>query len=965
MGMKKVAFILLMVVTIKSYSQIAFNWLSSDYNTTSIGNQGVLKTVNGLTIEIHHTNPNANLFVENGYIFTDFDNSSEDIIISYGNQVNLESTIISSKDNSKVRGSIEYFKEDGTSLVRQTLSGPVEDFKLLYDYNQYGNIKYAEVDFERNNWKIGEIIIHSYTPPTSITQANFQTAINTCLITNPVDGLCSDSEYGAMKDWDVSQVTDMSEAFKQKYDFNGDISSWDVSNVVSMEDMFVQARNFNGDINSWDVSNVVNMKRMFYKATNFNGDISSWDVSSVNNMWAMFSEAINFNVNIGSWDVSSVTYMLGMFLDASNFNADISSWDVSSVTDMGYMFFGATNFNADISRWDVGNVTDMEKMFSRASNFNVDIGLWDVSSVNNMTAMFIEASNFNGDISSWDVSSVNNMVNMFRTASNFNADIGSWDVSSVADMRWMFNEATMFNQDLSNWCVSKIPSEPFNFADNSSLQASYKPVWGSCFSNTTTWKGTTNNDWDTASNWSTSSVPTASQNITVPSGLTNYPTATSTLSFNTMTLKNGATFISGNNTVTGNITYKKSLPNTDWYLISPPVSDESIEDIISNHSLATGTGTNVGLASFINTNSNPWDYQSSASTGVLNTAQGYSIKLQAAADISFTGTANTSDVNYTVSGGNSNNFYLLGNPFISYINSAVFININSALLSEQTIWLWDGSKYQTYNAVNPLEIAPVQGFFVDIDNTVSNQNIVFETSNQSHQSTDTFKKEESIPNFELFLENSNTKSSTKVFYVSGKTIGFDNGFDSKIFSGINNDFTVFTELVGNNQGKKLAIQTLDKDDDSIIPVGIIANLGEEITFSLESENFGEDASIYLEDKSTGAFINLSETSYKTTMTEEAKSVGRFYIHNAENSLSTENLNIDNIGIYKSSTNEITITGLSSGATFKIFSVTGKKVLQTKINSNGASKLSLPSLNSGVYIVQLYTETGVINKKISL
>ena len=51
------------------------------------------------------------------------------------------------------------------------------------------------------------------TSATPITDANFQTAINTCLATNPVDGMCSDSEYGAMPDWDVSQVTNMSNAF--------------------------------------------------------------------------------------------------------------------------------------------------------------------------------------------------------------------------------------------------------------------------------------------------------------------------------------------------------------------------------------------------------------------------------------------------------------------------------------------------------------------------------------------------------------------------------------------------------------------------------------------------------------------------------------------------------------------------------------------------------------------------------
>jgi hypothetical protein len=479
------------------------------------------------------------------------------------------------------------------------------------------------------------------------------------------------------------------------------------------------------------------------------------------------------------------------------------------------------------------------------------------------------------------------------------------------------------------------------------------------------WQGITDNNWHTPSNWSTSLVPTSSQKITIPSGLTNYPTATSAVSFNTMTIKNGATFIPENNTVTGEITYERNLPNTDWYLISPPVSGEIMQDLISNHSLATGSGSNVGLANFVNTNSNPWNYKSGSSTGVLNAAQGYSIKLQAAADVSFRGNANTSDVNYTVSGGNSNNFYLLGNPFTSYVNSTLFLNKNTTLLSEPTIWLWDGTTYQTYNLADPLEVAPAQGFFVDIDDNVSSQNIVFETSNQSHQSTDTFMREAPIANFELSIESDNAKSATKVFYVAGKTTGFDNGYDSKLFSGVTNNFSVYTELVGDKQGEKLAIQTLDKDDTSIISVGVIANVGKEITFSLESENLNEDVSIYLEDKLTGAFINVSETTYKATITEEAQTVGRFYIHTTGASLSTENLNTNNISIYKSSFNEITINGLTTEATFKMFSVTGKEVMQTKISLNGSAKVTLPSLAKGVYIVQLTTEAGKVNKKIIL
>jgi hypothetical protein len=48
---------------------------------------------------------------------------------------------------------------------------------------------------------------------TPITDANIRQAVNTCLNTNPVDGMCSDSEYGAMPDWDVSNVTDMGDMF--------------------------------------------------------------------------------------------------------------------------------------------------------------------------------------------------------------------------------------------------------------------------------------------------------------------------------------------------------------------------------------------------------------------------------------------------------------------------------------------------------------------------------------------------------------------------------------------------------------------------------------------------------------------------------------------------------------------------------------------------------------------------------
>ena len=108
---------------------------------------------------------------------------------------------------------------------------------------------------------------------TPITNANFSEAIDTCLSTNSIDGMCSDSEYGAMPDWDVSGVTDMVEAFYNKSDFNADISNWDVSNVIAMNTMFYYASAFNQPIGDWDVSSVTDMSAMFTLAVSFNQPI--------------------------------------------------------------------------------------------------------------------------------------------------------------------------------------------------------------------------------------------------------------------------------------------------------------------------------------------------------------------------------------------------------------------------------------------------------------------------------------------------------------------------------------------------------------------------------------------------------------------------------------------------------------------------------------------------------------------
>ncbi|MGY8868131.1 MAG: BspA family leucine-rich repeat surface protein, partial [Methylophagaceae bacterium] len=340
-------------------------------------------------------------------------------------------------------------------------------------------------------------------PKTPITDANFQTAINTCLTTNPEDGMCSDSEYGSMPDWDVSSVTDMSNAFEGKNTFNGDISSWDTSSVTNMTNMFAVASSFNQDISAWDVSNVTDMDYMFSNAVLFNQNLWNWQLNSAAvSVTDMFYEAtaalaLGYNATPSITEDSNDLWRLSDVAPPNMFQpttkdqlqtavngwidgtitADspvpsgqgsgtygaMNTWDVSLITDMSWLFDRKQNFNEDISNWDTSSVTNMYAMFYEASSFNQPLNAWVTSSVTHMGEMFYQASSFNQPLNAWVTSSVTNMVAMFERASAFNQPLNTWNTSSVSNMGAMFLFASDFNQDISAWDVSNVTDMRYLF----------------------------------------------------------------------------------------------------------------------------------------------------------------------------------------------------------------------------------------------------------------------------------------------------------------------------------------------------------------------------------------------------------------------------------------------------------------------------------------------------------------------
>ena len=533
-------------------------------------------------------------------------------------------------------------------------------------------------------------------------------------------------------------------------------------------------------------------------------------------------------------------------------------------------------------------------------------------------------------------------------------------------------------------------------------------------------------DWSAAATWSPSGIPTASDDVTIASGhlvkikvagaVAKSITATGKLQINAekslevagdvttdyitnilfvvTTGQNMGTLIFGGVFSGGNISAKMRLPtNNNWHLISSPFKVATIEEYINGSTTIVTNAGKYSLATYNDANTSGSKYTYYESPLVLESTrrkfekgQGYSTKLNNTGDptkpdVQFKGKLNDIDVTYTISDGGSG-FNLVGNPFPAYLygneNSVdVTNNIltgNTGVLEEPTLWFWDntagGGDWVTKNQSDGgFNIAPLQGFFVKAK--TGGGGFKYTEAMQTHTKTNGFyRTSNSRFEIDLSIANNDTRRKTSIRYIENKTTSFDNGYDSSLFSGLGNSFAVYTELVDNNTGKKLAIQSLPNAnfEEMVIPVGVNASAGSEITFTADVINVPTGYKVYLEDRINNTLTRLDETNaaYKTTVSETI-TTGRFYLHARTSSvLNADTEILNSVSIYKTSNSNLKITGLQKGKTIvSLYNILGKQVLRTSFEGSNVNDISLPKLATGIYIVKLQAEIGELNKKIIL
>lgn len=514
------------------------------------------------------------------------------------------------------------------------------------------------------------------------------------------------------------------------------------------------------------------------------------------------------------------------------------------------------------------------------------------------------------------------------------------------------------------------------------------------------WLGGTS-DWATTGNWSESSLPTASKNVIVPN-LTNDPiiAANSSGDCKNLSVESGATFTiqstASNNgslmvsgTSTGSITYNRYVTGVDkWHLISSPVGAQDINAfVVTNAANAIATsGSTYGLAPY--NNSTPaWGHFNTStigSAGSFTAGKGYEVLRTSDGTVAFTGTVASSDVSIGITK-NTNAWNLIGNPFPSSINGNSpahatnnFLTVNTAAIdaSYLALYVWDAasSAYltvnHTYNSSSAFYMAPGQAFFVY--SIAGGATVNFTEAMQTHQTGNIFKSgAKPAPSIKLIAERKEGTTSTNITYLEAMTTGLDPGYDAGLFSGGNNSFAVYTHLVGDNTNPvDFDIQCLPANKyDQIIPVGLNAPKNTEVVFRAETMGLPPNVPVYLEDKVTGTFTLLSVPGsfYTVTLSEQSQGIGRFFLHTQSAVPKIGSLdNETNIGIIPLPQNNIirVIGDFGSDSQLAVFDLTGRKILNRKLNSKEVNDVEMGDLTNGVYVVYISSSAQKVSKKIS-
>lgn len=460
-----------------------------------------------------------------------------------------------------------------------------------------------------------------------------------------------------------------------------------------------------------------------------------------------------------------------------------------------------------------------------------------------------------------------------------------------------------------------------------------------------------------------------------------------------MTLESSSTSFSSlilNGAVVGDIYYKRHVNNAALQntttgandLISPPLHGQSFGDFrAANPNIFSGTIDGITtflFGPFDNTTAQYLNYTSANDVETLETGNGYRTGSTDGSTYTFTGNVESYDVDVPITSNGASTWSLIGNPYPCYIRALDFLNniINSELIDEYSLGIYgyDGEAVNGWTILNLSNsnsntlIAPGQGFFI---NARASGNINFTPTMRTISDADDFIPGRSSENL-TFLKlkaSMNASSYTTDFYFNDNaSLSLDAGYDATIWNDTPPDFSIYSHLIEDNTGKAIALQSLNSSHISniTIPLGVNANAGTDITFSIEESSIPNSVNVYIEDNATNTFTLLNSNDYQISLSTDLNSTGRFYLHFTENSLNSLEYELEELQIYANPVLQtIHINGLLTEKTnFELFDIQGRRLKHIYLNTHITSRnIDVSTLAIGVYIVKITNSIGKKTKKV--
>lgn len=449
-------------------------------------------------------------------------------------------------------------------------------------------------------------------------------------------------------------------------------------------------------------------------------------------------------------------------------------------------------------------------------------------------------------------------------------------------------------------------------------------------------------------------------------------------------------------TATGNVVYNRHVNSNDPVngndLISAPLSGQAFNVFIANNTniLTSSSGPEVLFGDFDNDNASaPYQIWNDTDTTPLLAGIGYRSGIEIGAPtnlVSFEGIVNTSLVEVAIDQGSASILNLVGNPFPSYLDAQAFLTQNAALLDPSAVVIYgyndstDGTSADDYTIISALEnntlnIAPGQGFFVASNPLGGNLQFTTSTPDMRLTSTDDDfiagrSTSSAVTNVNINLSNSTDSFLTKVYFTASAGLGLDPGYDASLLGGVAPSFAIFSHLVEDNINVPFATQAIGETDynDTTIALGVNANMGEQLTFSITENTLPTSIEVYLDDTLTSTSTLLNTSDYVLTPSEDLNGTGRFYLRFSNSALSTTDAIFDGISIYTNQNNKtINIAGqLTEGTSANVYDIQGRLVTTNALESNTTLQtIDASNLHTGIYIVKLVNGDATKTEKIIL